>query len=260
MDCLNRIGGLSLTDADVPPVLGADNPWRCRNKTALPVGGTADKPLLGFYRRRSHDIVPISDCAVAMGGIDGVISAVSDWMRAARVEPYDESTGRGVLRHVVLRVSRGGALMVLLVATQDQLPDVSLLVSLLDQKASGFCALHVSVNESRTNVILGKTSRQLHGEDVIFEKLLGLSFEISPLSFFQVNPAQTERLYQCAIDFAQPGEGDVAVDAYAGAGTIALCMARRVSRVIGIEIVPQAAYFVSIYSRSLKKLSHASDD
>ncbi len=240
LDCLNRIGGLSLTDADVPPVLGADNPWHCRNKTALPVGGTADKPLLGFYRRRSHDIVPISDCAVAMGGIDGVISAVSDWMRAARVEPYDESTGRGVLRHVVLRVSRGGALMVLLVATQDQLPDVSLLVSLLDQKASGFCALHVSVNESRTNVILGKTSRQLHGEDVIFEKLLGLSFEISPLSFFQVNPAQTERLYQCAIDFAQPGEGDVAVDAYAGAGTIALCMARRVSRVIGIEIVPQA--------------------
>ncbi len=240
LDCLNRIGGLGLTPADVPPVLGADDPWRCRNKTALPVGGTAEEPKLGFYRKRSHAIVPIRDCEVAMRGLSGVIDAVTDWMRQGRVAPYDELTGKGLLRHVVVRATRDGALMVLLVATRDRLPDIPGLIERLRGQADGFCSLFLSVNQSRTNVILGRGCRKLFGRDALTETLLGLSFEISPLSFFQVNPAQTERLYQCALDFAALSKGDVAVDAYAGAGAIALCMAKRAARVIGIEIVPQA--------------------
>lgn len=236
-DCLRRIGGLSV---DVPPVLGAKDPWRCRNKTALPVGGTADRPELGFYRRRSHEIVPIRDCLVARGALSGVIEAVTAWMRQARVQPYDELTGRGLLRHVVVRTSRGGQLMVLLVATDSRLPDVPGLTALLREKAAGFCALHLSVNRSRGNVILGPQSVRLWGEEALLETLLGLTFEMPPLSFFQVNPDQTERLYRTAIDFAALAPEDTVVDAYAGAGTISLCMARQARQVICIEIVPQA--------------------
>lgn len=221
-DCLTRIGGLPLRSEDVPPVLGAEHPWHCRNKTALPVGGTADAPVLGFYRRRSHQIVPIDDCPVAMGGLTGVIAAVEEWMRAERVQPYDEATGRGLLRHVVTRVSRAGSLMVVLTATRAKLPGVPRLIELLNAHAQGFCSLHVSVNAERNNVILGRESHRLYGEDAIFETLLGLTFEMPPLSFFQVNPDQTERLYQTAVDFAALAPGDVAVDAYAGAGTLSL--------------------------------------
>lgn len=240
LDCLRRIGGLALSDADVPPVLGAENPRNCRNKTALPVSGTADAPELGFYRRRSHRIVPIADCPIAMEGLGKVLTVVREWMQQARVMPYDELSHQGVLRHVVVRTSRNGSVMVILISTTPKLPDVPALIHSLGQQVPGFCSLHLSLNTSQTNVILGKGSQKLYGEDSITETLLGLTFEISPLSFFQVNPDQTERLYQCALDFAALTGTETVVDAYAGAGTIALCMARNAARVIGIEIVPQA--------------------
>ena len=240
VDCLTRIGGLDVSEADVPPVIGADDPWHCRNKTAIPVGGTADDPQLGFYRRRSHAIVPIEDCPVSMPGLGEVLSAVREWMKQNRVQPYNELSGKGLLRHVVMRTSRTGSLMVTLVATKDKLPNPEGLIALLKDRVPGFCSLHLSVNSARNNVILGRTSRKLYGEDAIYENLLGLTFEMPPLSFFQVNPAQTERLYQKAIDFAQLKPDDTVVDAYAGAGTISLCMARSCAHVIGIEIVPQA--------------------
>ncbi|MEG0741534.1 MAG: 23S rRNA (uracil(1939)-C(5))-methyltransferase RlmD [Clostridia bacterium] len=240
LDCLNRIGGFALSDADVPPMLGADNPWRWRNKTALPVGGTASEPQLGFYRRRSHAIIPIADCPVTMGDLSGTIEVVTDWMRQAGVSPYDEETGNGLLRHVIFRTTRERSAMVLLVATSEKLPDVPYLIKRLGERVHGFCGLHLSVNRARTNAILGKSCQKLFGDDAIFETLLGLTFEISPLSFFQVHPAQTERLYQQAIDYASVRETDVVVDAYAGAGTIALCAARKAARVIGIEVVSQA--------------------
>lgn len=114
------------------------------------------------------------------------------------------------------------------------------LIQKLQKQVPGFCSLHLSVNSARNNVILGNNSRKLFGEDAVYEQLLGLTFEIPPLSFFQVNPVQTERLYQTAIDFAQLSPTDTVVDAYAGAGTISLCMAQKTGHVIGIEIVPQA--------------------
>jgi len=239
-DCLTRIGGLELKDSDVPAVIGAEEPWRCRNKTSLPVGGTSDAPQLGFYRRRSHAIVPIADCPVSMIPLDGVITSVTKWMKYARVQPYHELSGKGLVRHVVVRSTRSGQVMVTLVATKDRLPNTDDLVDRLQKNVPGFCSLHMSVNAMRNNVILGNNSQKLFGEDAVHETLLGLTFEIPPLSFFQVNPVQTEKLYQKAIDFAQIGPDDTVVDAYAGAGTISLCMARQAKKVIGIEIVPQA--------------------
>ena len=240
VDCLTRIGGLPMTEADVPPVMGALEPLHCRNKTSLPVGGTAKAPMVGFYKRRSHDIVSIADCPIAMGDLRAVIAAVRRWMVQSGVEPYQELTQRGLLRHVILRTVRSGETMVLLVATSESLPDTEPLIRDLQAGVKGFCSLYVSENRMNSNVILGKTCKRLYGEEIILETLLGLSFEISPLSFFQVNPAQTERLYRQAIDFAKLAPGDTVVDAYAGAGTIALCMAGQCKRVIGLEIVPQA--------------------
>lgn len=239
-DCLTRIGGLPLSPEDVPLPLAAADPLGYRNKAAFPVGGTAEKPLIGFYRRRSHDIVPAEDCPVSMGPVAGVLSAAREWIRAAKVTPYNEETGRGLLRHIVTRVSRAGALMVTLTATRDQIPNPGLLISLLQECAEGFQSLHLSVNAQRNNVILGRTSRCLFGPEFLEETLLGLTFEIPPLSFFQVNPAQCEELYRAAIRFAALTPEDTVVDAYAGAGTISLCMASACKKVIGIEIVPQA--------------------
>ena len=239
-DNLTRITGIPLAEADVPPVIGADDPIHCRNKTSLPIGGTAQTPLLGFYKRRSHDIVSIEDCPVAMGDLKGVITAVKAWMRETGAPPYDENTHRGLLRHLVVRTSRAGEVLVVLAATSASLPNPENLIRRLQTGVPGFKGLHVSENRQHNNVILGETSRKLYGADAISENLLGLSFEITPLSFFQVNPSQTERLYQHALAFAALSPEDTAVDAYAGAGTISLCMARQCKRVIGLEIVPQA--------------------
>ncbi|MFH1880195.1 MAG: 23S rRNA (uracil(1939)-C(5))-methyltransferase RlmD [Bacillota bacterium] len=239
-DGLTRIGGLSLTQSDVPPVIGAENPARCRNKASLPASGSAQSPALGFYRRRSHDLVDIADCPVTLHSLTGVIASVKQWMREHGVAPYDELTHQGFLRHVVVRANRGGDTLAVLVATADTLPAKDALVSLLQKNAPGFQGLHISENKSKGNVILGDTSRKLHGADTISETLLGLTFEITPLSFFQVNPGQAEALYQKAIEFANLSSGDLVVDAYAGAGTISLCMAKHCRQVIGLEIVPQA--------------------
>jgi len=130
--------------------------------------------------------------------------------------------------------------MVLLAASTPRLPGIPRLIDQLSQKVPGFQALHLSVNPSPGNTILGPDSQKLHGLDALAETLLGVEFEISPLAFFQVNPAQTEKLYRCVMDFAGAGSGDTVVDAFAGTGTIALCMARQAKQVFGIEIVRQA--------------------
>ena len=239
-DSLTRIGGLALHPDDVPPVLGAENPTHCRNKASLPVGGSAQAPILGFYRKRSHDLVATNDCPITLHSLSGVIACVKQWMRENDIAPYDEKAHAGYLRHVVVRSNRAGDVLIVLSATSATLPARDALVQLLLKNVPGFKGLHISENRQKGNTILGPKSRKLYGEDSISETLLGLTFEITPLSFFQVNPAQTEALYQTAIGFAKLAPGDTVVDAYAGAGTVSLCMAKHCKRVIGLEIVPQA--------------------
>ena len=239
-DSLTRIGGLMLDSGDVPPVLGADSPTHCRNKASLPVGGRSQSPILGFYRKRSHDLVAIDDCPITLHSLSNVIVSVKQWMREFDVAPYDEKTHTGFLRHTVARMNRAGDILVVLSATSATLPGRDALVQLLLRNEPGFKGLHISENRQKGNTILGPKSRKLFGEDSISETLLGLRFDITPLSFFQVNPAQTEALYETAIGFAKLSPGDTVVDAYAGAGTVSLCMAKHCKRVIGLEIVPQA--------------------
>jgi 23S rRNA (uracil1939-C5)-methyltransferase len=238
-DSLTRIGGFLLAPNAVPPVIGAKQPMHCRNKASLPAGGSAQHPTLGFYRRRSHDLVDIADCPISLHSLSVVIASVKQWMRENNITPYNELTNEGFLRHVVVRENRSGDLLVVLSATSDALPAKDVLIALLQNNVQGFRGLHISENKSIGNVILGSKSRKMFGDDTIAETLLGLTFEIAPLSFFQVNYDQTEVLYQKVIEFAGLSPGDTAVDAYAGAGTISLCLAKRCKQVIGLEVVPQ---------------------
>ena len=236
---LARVGGLSI---GVPPVLGMERPLAYRNKGAYPVAGTPGAPACGFFAPRSHDLIPLPEqgCAIQRADSRDAVHAVLAWMRESGAPPYDEATDRGLVRHVMTRSTQSGALMVVLVVTRRDIPQRQRLIERLRQAVPGLCSLCLSINARRTNVILGEEIVPLFGEPVMEDTLCGLRFAVSPLSFFQVNPAQTERLYQLALDFAGLTGGETVVDAYCGAGTISLLLAQHARRVIGIEIVEPA--------------------
>ena len=234
-DCFQRIGKLDVT---VPPVLGMAEPSAYRNKTALPVGGTEEAPCVGFYAPRSHAIIPIDRCPNAMPPADDLCRAVLAWMKANHVPYYNEETHTGLLRHIVIRVNRRHEAMVTLAVNGTSIPNPKALWDAL--QPLGAVSLILNENRERTNVILGRKFRTLYGQDTLKDVLCGLTFDLSPAAFFQVNPQQTEVLYQTALDFAQLTPEDRLCDVYCGAGTISLMMARHCREVLGIEIVPQA--------------------
>ncbi len=238
-DCLTRIGGL---DVQVPPVLGMDDPWHYRNKGAFPVGGHAGAPRIGFYAPRSHDLIdlPPTGCAIQREEANACVRAVREWMRQSGAALYDEAAHSGLVRHVMARVSRSGEVLFVLVVNGERVPQPELLVALLRRAVPTLTGAMLSVNTARTNVILGGRILPLWGRDYMIDELCGLRFRVSPLSFFQVNPAQTQRLYELALEFAALTGGETVVDAYCGAGTISLLLARRAARVVGIEIVEAA--------------------
>lgn len=236
-DCLQRIGGLAL---DVPPVAGAADPWHYRNKSACPVTGSAQAPAIGFYAPRSHRVIDQQvPCAIAQPAAFAAQQAVRRWIEGYGVSPYDETRHQGCVRHVVTRTTRGGDVMVILVGT-GLLPSLAPLLASLREEVAGLRSVQFSPNPERTNVILGKTCQTLWGEDTLVEPLKELSFRLSPFSFFQVNPAQTDVLYDLALSWAELTPQTVLVDAYCGAGTLSLIAAGRAGSVIGLEIVPEA--------------------
>ena len=234
-DCFRRIGHISI---DVPHVLGMDEPSAYRNKTALPVGGTANHPQLGFFAPRSHALIPIDSCPNAMPPADELCRAFLGWMRAYHIPPYMEETHSGLVRHLVIRVNRQGQAMVTVVVNGSSLPHEQELADALSPL--GAVSVILNENRERTNVILGRRFRTIRGKDTLTDTLCGLTFDLSPAAFFQVNPTQTERLYQTALDFAQLRPDDMLCDVYCGAGTITLMMARHCRSALGIEVVPQA--------------------
>ncbi len=236
--CLSRIGGIAL---EVPPVLGMAEPWHYRNKGSAPVAGAAGEPKIGFYAPRSHDVIDAPmGCVIQHPSANAAVAAMREWMRAHRIAPYDELTHTGFVRHVVTRTMRGGETMVVLVVREWQLPAQAELVAALREAVPGLAAVLLCLNDRRTNVILGEQLRALWGAQALEDTLHGLRFRVSPHSFFQVNTAQAEVLYEQALAYAELTGGETVVDAYCGAGTISLLLARRAKRVIGVEVVPQA--------------------
>ena len=238
-DLLERVGGLSI---EVPPVLGMAHPFGYRNKGAYPVAQVGGAPACGFFAPRSHDLIPLPQNGCAIQGEDSAkaTQAVLAWMRRNNVPAYDEPSGRGLVRHIMTRSTTHGELMVVLVVTRADIPKASQLIELLKAAVSGLCSICLSINSRRTNVILGTDIRVLWGKDTMEDTLCGLRFSVSPLSFFQVNPAQTEKLYGLALEYAGLTGSETVVDAYCGAGTISLLLAQKAKKVIGIEIVPEA--------------------
>ena len=238
-DLLRRVGGLSI---EVPPVWGMAHPFGYRNKGAYPVAQTDGAPACGFFAPRSHDLVPLPENGCAIQGEDSAkaTQAVLNWMRENSVPAHDEQTGRGLVRHIMTRSTTSGELMVVVVVTRADIPKASRLIELLRAAVPGLCSVCLSVNSRRTNVILGTDIRVLWGKAAMEDTLCGLRFSVSPLSFFQVNPQQTERLYGLALEYAGLTGAETVVDAYCGAGTISLLLAQKAKKVIGIEIVPEA--------------------
>ena len=234
-DCFRHIAGIN---TDVLPVLGMDSPFGYRNKTSLPAGGTDDNPVLGFYAPRSHVVIPASDCPNAMPPADNLAAAFLRWMRLFHVKPYREDTRKGLIRHLVIRVNRKGESMVTVAASSSSLPHIRELTDAL--VPLGTVSLWLNENRADTNVILSEKFHHIYGDKFLTDTLFDLQFELSPASFFQVNPAQTEKLYQTALDFAAPKPDDLLCDVYCGTGTITLTMARCCREAVGIEVVPAA--------------------
>ena len=234
-DCFERIGGIH---TEVSPVIGMEHPYAYRNKTSLPCGGTAAEPVLGFYAPRSHHVIPAADCPNAMPPAADIAARFLDWMRLFRMEPYCEESHRGLIRHLVIRVSREGKSMVTVAANSSRLPHAEVLADMLNPL--GVVSLWLNENRDRTNVILSRYFHLIYGRDTLPDTLCGLRFELSPASFFQVNPVQTEKLYAAALDFADLRRDETVCDVYCGAGTITLAAAQHCASAVGIEIVPAA--------------------
>nr|WP_243108448.1 23S rRNA (uracil(1939)-C(5))-methyltransferase RlmD [Maliibacterium massiliense] len=234
-DALARLGGFS--QAQVLPVLGMQAPWHYRNKAQFPV---APGPAIGFYRRRTHDVIDMQACLLQDARSDVVLQVVRAFLARFCVQPYDERSGRGQLRHVMVRTNRRRECVVTLVVNAPALAHAADLVAMLRAALPGLRGVALNVNTRRDNVIMGEALTTLWGDTRLEETLLGLAFTISPLSFFQVNPAQTEVLYARARAFAALTGSETLWDIYCGAGTIGLCMARDARAVVGIESVASA--------------------
>lgn len=237
-DALSRIGGLSVTPA---PIVGCEAPDRYRNKGQYPVAAGEHRPLIGLYAARSHRVVEQHDCLLQPESFKTILDIVGKWAKKAGVSLYDETTKQGLLRHIYIRKgARSGEVMVCLVSTSGKLPQTDRLVAELKEAVPNLASVMVNLNKKDTNVILGDNGFALYGNDHIVDRLCGLTFRLSPLSFYQVNTEQAEKLYALAAEAAGLTGDEVLLDLYCGTGTIGLSMAHKAKQLIGVEIVPEA--------------------
>ena len=231
-DALERLGGLS--DIPVNDTIGMEDPWRYRNKGSFPIGRVDGAVCFGFYAERSHRLVPLFDCPIEDARITALARTVTEWAVRNRVPVYDETTGKGVLRACMIRITSTGERMAVIV-TKGALPAKDSLLSMLDVES-----LYHNRNDRNTNVIFGDSFTLLKGEPQLVETQGDLRFCVSPQSFLQVNPQQTKVLYEKALHLLDPKPDETVADVYCGIGTISLAIAKRAGRVIGIECVPEA--------------------
>lgn len=253
---LIRIGGFApeLIDSVMEEIVGMEQPYRYRNKAQFPIGADRDgMPVAGFYAARTHNIIPVEDCKLGVTQNEQILGVVLSYMRENGVRPYDETTGRGLVRHVLIRYGfTSKELMVCLVINRETLPQEKKLVDALC-KIEGMTSISVNINRKNTNVILGEETRTVWGSDYITDQIhlrdcdhdfaltdTAIAYHISPQSFYQVNPVQTEKLYSLALSYAGLTGRETVWDLYCGIGTISLFLAQKAGKVYGVEIVPQA--------------------
>ena len=238
-DNLRRIGGFE--QIPMEPIIGMEQPLRYRNKAQFPVGTDKEGNLVtGFYAGRTHDIINNRNCYLGVEENRQVLDVVLGWMEEYGVPAYDEKTGTGLVRHILIRYGfKTGEMMVCLVINGERVPKQEALVERL-REISGMTSITTSTNQERTNVIMGSKIRTLWGTPYISDYIGEVKYQISPLSFYQVNPVQTEKLYGTALEYAGLDGNETVWDLYCGIGTISLFLAQKAKKVYGVEIVPAA--------------------
>jgi 23S rRNA (uracil1939-C5)-methyltransferase len=238
-DALTKIGKLDIKPEEI---LGSNEIGGYRNKAQYPVGlGNDGGVITGFFAPRSHRIINCMSCRLQPVLFENILKTILQWMESCKISSYDERTGAGLVRHIYIRRAMStGQTVVCLVINADNLPDADKLVSSLKGISSDITGIILNINKAITNVILGAKCHTLWGSDRITDTLGSVKFEISPLSFYQVNSSQARRLYEIAESFAQLTGTETLLDMYCGAGTIGLFMAHGAKQVIGVEVVPQA--------------------
>ncbi|MBP2623041.1 23S rRNA (uracil(1939)-C(5))-methyltransferase RlmD [Streptococcus oricebi] len=238
-DSLYKIAGIS--DVEVAPTLGMAQPFHYRNKAQVPVRRVQGQLETGFFRKNSHDLLPIEDFYIQQPEIDALILAVRDLLRRFDLKPYDEKERSGLIRNIVVR--RGyysGEMMLILVTTRPKIFRVEQLIERLVEQFPTIKSVMQNINDQAGNAIFGKEFRTLYGQDFITDSMLGNEFEIAAPAFYQVNTQMAEQLYQVAIDFSDLTADSVVLDAYSGIGTIGLSLAKQVKAVYGVEVVAEA--------------------
>ena len=236
---LQRIGGM--TEIPMEPIVGMESPFRYRNKAQFPIGQDKNGKLItGFYAGRTHQIMENRNCYLGVEQNEEILNRILAWMEENGVSAYQEETGKGLVRHVLIRFGfTTKEIMVCLVVNGKKLPAEKKLIQSLTE-LEGMTSITLSVNRERTNVIMGKEIRCLWGQEFITDYIGTVKYQISPLSFYQVNPVQTEKLYSLALEYAGLTGEETVWDLYCGIGTISLFLAQKAKKVYGVEIVPEA--------------------
>ena len=240
---LERIGGFTKDQIDtvMQPVVGMEHPFGYRNKAQFPFGTDKEgNPITGFYAGRTHDIIANTDCALGVEQNKEILEIILQYMRENKIKSYDEKTGKGLIRHALIRYGfKTKEIMVCLVINGKKLPKAERLIEKLIQ-IEGMTSITISPNTRRDNVIMGDSYEILWGQGYITDYIGNVKYQISPLSFYQVNPVQTEKLYRLALEYADLKGDETVWDLYCGIGTISLFLAQKAKQVYGVEIVPQA--------------------
>lgn len=235
-DALERIGGFK--DVNVSPVMGMDDPFRYRNKGSFPFAPKGGRAAWGLYAPKSHRLIDASDCIIESQDAVNAAKAVAEWADSFGVPAYDELTGKGVLRHVVTRSLYGGSAVC--IVTTGALPNKDELISAIRSAVPSVRSVMHNINPNSTNVIMGKVTRLIWGDETVCQTICGLEYSVSAESFLQVNTVQTEKLYSLASEGLGLTKDMSVLDLYCGIGTITLLLAEKAKRAVGIEYVPKA--------------------
>lgn len=238
-DAMLRIGHLEAVK--VMPIIGEEDPWYYRNKMQFPVATEAGTLEIGCYAAATHRVVGVEACRIQKQRNNDIIAAVRRWMEQYEVPAYDEKTGKGVVRHIMGRVGvNTGEVMAVIITAGYDLPHNKELIKMLRDAVPGLKSVVQNINKKQTNIVMGNKTRLLYGKATIKDRLGTLKFNISPQSFFQVNSAQAEKLYNKAVEFAALSGSETVVDCYCGTGTISLYLAKHAQKVYGIELIAPA--------------------
>lgn len=233
-----RIGGI---EAEYDSFIAADTCSRYRNKAQFPVANVGGRAVCGFFAPRSHRLIPVTDCGLQPEVFTEILKVCMEYINKKHISAYSEESHSGIIRHIYLRRgAHSGEIMVCIVVRKEISRQLAPLCRILEERFPSIRSIVMNINPERTNVILGSRCVTLSGSDVITDVMCGNTVEISPLSFYQVNTVQAERLYAKALEYAAPKDTDIIADLYCGAGTIGLSMAEKCGKIVGVEIVPEA--------------------